>query len=80
MLGVCFGIVSLGATIYLLVLEITAVMAVERFGAGKALLSVFAIPLILFLCACVVIAVLAASGPAIGDIFSEINQSLLNAQ
>jgi len=80
LLGVCFGIVSLGATIYLLVLEITAVMAVERFGAGKALLSVFAIPLILFLCACVVIAVLAASGPAIGDIFSEINQSLLNAQ
>lgn len=80
LLGVCFGIISLGATIYLLALEITAVMAVERFGAGKAVVSVFAIPLILLLCACVVIAVLAASGPAIGDIFSEINQSLLNVQ
>jgi hypothetical protein len=53
--GACFGIVSLGLSIYVLVLQVMAVKGVNRFGWGQAVGSVF-IPMVVFfivLCCCV---------------------------
>ncbi len=79
-IGACFGILSLGLGIYALVLQVMAVKGVNRFGWGQAAGSVF-IPgcVVLILCACVVFGGLMLFGPMIGNVFSEINQSLQNA-
>jgi hypothetical protein len=75
--GLCFNIISLIASFYVLYLQITAVKAVNRFGWGGAIGAVL-IPafVIIFACGCLVVGVLALLGPAIGDVFSGINQSL----
>jgi hypothetical protein len=76
--GLCFNIVSFGLAIYTIVLEIMAVKGVNKFGWGPAVGSVLLPSLvILFVCACVVIGILTMMGPIIGDVFSEINQSLM---
>ena len=78
-LNICTGLLSFGIGLYALYLEILAVKAINRFGWGAAIGSVLILPLTLFLCCCVVIGALALSGPAIGEIFSEINRSLQTA-
>ncbi len=75
--GICTGIISLLLSFYALYLQITAVKAVNRFGWGPAIGSVFIPGLVVaFVCGCVVIGGLMLLGPAIGDVFSGINQSL----
>ncbi len=76
-LGVCVGLVSFGVGIYSLVLQVTAVKAVNRFGWGAALGSVF-IPVlaILLFCACVIAIGMMVMGPAISEIFQQIQQGI----
>jgi hypothetical protein len=80
--GLCFGLVSIFAGLYVLVLEVMAVKGVNQFGWGAAIGSVFIPGLVVFLfCICLavlVIAVLMMMGPMIGNVFSGINQSLQN--
>ncbi len=75
--GICFGVISLGLSIYALVLNVMAVKGINRFGWGPAAGSVL-IPgcVVILLCACVVIGGLMVLGPVIGNVFEQINQSL----
>jgi hypothetical protein len=75
--GICTGIISLGLSLYAIVLQITAIKAVNRFGWGPAIGSAL-IPgaVLLFVCGCIVVGGLMLLGPTIGNVFSEINQSL----
>ena len=75
--GMCFGIFSMGISIYMIVLQVLAVKAVNDFDTGKAIGSVLLPGLVafVFVCCCAVIAGMALS-PVIGDVFSEINQGL----
>ena len=76
-LGLCLWPVSIILSLYVLVLEIIAVKGVNRFGWGEAIGSVF-IPGLVLGCLvglCVFVAMIAL-GPAIGNVFSTINQSL----
>ena len=75
--GICTGIFSFGLSIYAIVLEVMAVKAVNRFGWGQAVGSVL-IPfvIVLVICACVVIGGLMLLGPAIGNVFNDVNQGL----
>ncbi|MDO9302699.1 MAG: Yip1 family protein [Anaerolineales bacterium] len=76
-LNICTGLLSIGLSFYALFLQITAVKAVNRFGWGQAAGSVLLPGLtILIVCGCIVIGGLMLMGPMIGDVFSEINQSL----
>jgi hypothetical protein len=74
--GLCTGIISIGLSIYVFVLEVMATKAVNRFGWGPAVGSMLIIPGLLILCSCLVIGALMLMGPMIGNVFSEINQSL----
>jgi Flp pilus assembly pilin Flp len=80
-IGFCFGILTLGLAIYVLVLEIMAVKGVNQFGYGAAIGSIF-IPglVIVVICVCVFgvgsVAIMRLLGPKIGNTFSSINSSL----
>jgi hypothetical protein len=76
-LNICTGLISFGLFIYSFVLQVMAVKGVNRFGWGAALGSVF-IPflVVVFVCGCLVIGGLMMMAPIIGNVFSEINQSL----
>jgi len=75
--GLCFGLVSLIAVIYVVALEVMAVKGVNAFGWGPALGSYFLPFLVLLCCFAVgVIAILRALGPGVSDIFNSIQQSL----
>jgi hypothetical protein len=53
--GICTGVISFGLSIYVLVLNLMAVKAVNRFGWGQAAGSVFIPGCVVFIfCACVV--------------------------
>ena len=53
--GICTGIISIGLSIYVLVLQVMAVKAINRFGWGQAAGSVFIPGCVVFIvCACVV--------------------------
>lgn len=75
--GFCFSIVLGLAGIYVLVLQIMAVKAVNQFGWGPAIGSLF-IPglVILFVLCCAAVVVASLTGLALGNVFSTINQSL----
>jgi len=76
-LGYCFSAIAVLFSLYILVLQIMAVKAVNQFGWGPAIGSVFLPVLVIgFLCACLVIGSLTLLGPTIGNVFSSINQSL----
>ena len=78
-LGVCTTLISFGVGIYALVLQVMAVKGVNRFGWGAAIGSILGPWLVFVLfCACVVAIGLALLGPAVGDIFNTINESLMN--
>ena len=72
--GICFGIFSLGISIYMLVLQVLAVQAVNGLDTGKAVGSVLlpGLTAFLFVCCCLILG-LAVAGPVIGEIFSELN-------
>lgn len=75
--GLCFGLISLVAALYVLVLEVMAVKAVNQFDWGKAAASLL-MPFFALIC-CISVAIFglaALMGPAIQDIFNQINQSL----
>ena len=63
--------------IYGIVLNVTAVKAVNQFSWGKAIVaSVVILAGVLFAVACVTIVILALLGPAIGNVFSNIIQEI----
>ncbi len=75
--GLCFSAISVGLGFYVLYLEVAAVKGVNQFGWGAAAGSLFIPGLVIaFVCGCLVIGGLALMGPAIGDVLSQINQSL----
>jgi hypothetical protein len=75
--GACFGIVTFGLSLYALVLQVMAVKGVNRFGWGPALGALFIPGLVIFtFCCCIVIGGLSLMGPAISNVFDQINQSL----
>ncbi len=77
-LDICMGILLFAVLIYNLVLEVLAIKAVNQFGIGAAIGSALALPVLLILCACLAIFILMLMGPTIGNVFSTINQSLMN--
>jgi len=77
-IGICFSIIGILISLYTLFLMVTAVKGVNRFGWGEALGSVFLPGIVIgLLCGCVIVVIIMLLGPAIGDVFSTINQSLI---
>ncbi len=75
--NILVGLIAFAFFIYVLVLEVMAVKAVNYFGWEQAIGSVLLPAAGLFLIACCCIAALAAIlGPVIGEAFSTINQGL----
>jgi len=71
--GLCFGLLSLIALLYVIVLEVTAVKGVNQFGWGQAAGSVL-LPILGIACclAAVVAGLVSVLGPAIQDGFEQI--------
>lgn len=61
-----------GVGLYSSVLQVTTIKAVHQFSWGRAITSVFLIPVVVGLVAVAVIVILALLGPAIGNVFSNI--------
>ena len=75
--GLCFSGILAIAGIYILVLQVMAVKAVNQFGWGQAIGSLFIPGLVVgVFCACLGFGLIALLGPAIRDTFNQINQSL----
>jgi hypothetical protein len=76
-IGILTGLISFGLAIYVLVLEVLAVKAVNRLDTGRAVGSVLLPILVIFLvvCCCALLVGL-AMGSAVGGVFDSINQSL----
>ena len=75
--GLCFGIIGLLAGLYVLVLQVMAVKGVNQFDWLPAAGSLF-LPFIAFIC-CIsagVAGLVSLAGPAMQDIFNQINQSI----
>ena len=74
-IGILFGLISFGVSIYSLVLHVFAVQAVTGLDTGKSAASVLMPGLVVFLfvCCCVVI-VGVLFGPAIGEAFNQMGQ------
>jgi Yip1 domain len=75
--GFCFRLILGIAGLYIFVLEIMAVKGVNQFGWGPAIGSLV-IPILVvgLFCCCILVAIGAAMGSTLGNIFSTINQSL----
>lgn len=75
--GLCFSVIVGVAGLYILVLEIMAVKGVNQFGWGAAIGSLFLPGLAIgFLCACLIGGSIMLLGPAIRNIFQQIQQGL----
>jgi hypothetical protein len=76
-IGILTGLISFALAIYAIVLQVLAVKAVNGLDTGRAAGSVLLPGLVvfLFICCCV-IGGLILMGPAIGEVFDSINQSL----
>ena len=75
--GLCFGLISLLAALYVLVLEVMAVKAVNQFDWGKAAASLL-LPFFVILC-CVFVAIFGLAsmlGPQLQEILDQISPSL----
>jgi hypothetical protein len=72
----CFWIILFLGVIYIIVLELLAIKAVNQFGWGPALGSLF-IPILALslVCCCVAVAIGAAMGSSIGNVLSTLKQS-----
>ena len=76
-LGICSGLFSGLFSLYMLVLQVTAIKGVHKFGWGAAIGTLVIPGLVVGLVACCLAAVIASiTGAALGDVFSTINQSL----
>lgn len=65
-------------SLYVLVLQVMAIKGVHRFGWGAAIGSFFIPGLaILLVCCCILVIVVSITGLALGDVWSTINQSLV---
>ena len=75
--GILTGLISLALLIYVIVLEILAVKAVNGLDTGKAVGAVLLPALVIFfvICCCAII-VGVVVGASIGEIFNTINQSM----
>jgi hypothetical protein len=75
--GLCFGLLSLLVSLYVLVLEVMAIKGVHQISWGAAI-GTLLIPLVVIFifCCCVVGLLTFVFGSTIGDVFSTINQSL----
>jgi hypothetical protein len=75
--GILTGLISLALLIYVIVLEIMAVKAVNGLDTGKAVGAVLLPALVIFLviCCCAIV-VGVVVGASIGEIFNTINQSM----
>lgn len=72
--GFCLAPVSL----YLIFLQVLAVKAVNRLDWGKAAIAALVVPFLLILvCCCLGFAAGAVLGPALGNVFSQINSGLV---
>ncbi len=76
-IGILFGLVSFAVSIYAIVLNVLAVKAVNGLDTAKAVGAVLlpGLVIFLFICCCAIVVGMAL-GPAIGEVFNEINQSL----
>jgi hypothetical protein len=75
--GACASLITLVALVYVVFLEIAAVKGVNKFGWGQAAGSVLLPALVVGCCVAVVVfGALSFLGPAIGETFESINQSL----
>ncbi len=75
--GILTGLASFGLSIYVFVLDIFAVKAVNKIDTGKAIGAIL-LPGILFavfICCCIVLAAL-VTGPLLGNVVSEIQQGI----
>jgi Flp pilus assembly pilin Flp len=71
--GACFGIVSLVASLYALVLQVMAVKGVNQFGWGQAIGSLLIPVFVVFCCVAVVVtSMLSLLAPAISETFNSI--------
>lgn len=71
--GLCFGVLSFAAGLYVLVLEVMAVKGVNQFGWGQAIASLL-LPVVAIAC-CISIAAIGifqALGPQLQEIFNSI--------
>ena len=76
-IGILFGLISFALSIYVIVLEVLAVKAVNRLDTGKAVGAVL-LPVVVFfffICCCALI-VGVVMGTAVCGVFDSINQSL----
>jgi hypothetical protein len=75
--GILTGLISLALGIYVIVLEVLAVKAVNGLDTGKAVGAVLLPGLVIFLviCCCAIVVGI-AMGSALGGVFDSINQSL----
>jgi hypothetical protein len=72
--GACFGILSIGVSLYAFALEVIASKAVNRFGLGQAIGSVLVPFAVIFIfCICVIVIGAAAVGAVIGRAFENYN-------
>lgn len=75
--GLCFGLVSLLAALYVLYLQVMAVKAVNQFDWGKAAASLLLPVVVLFCCVFVFVFGLASMlGPQLQEILNEMNPGL----
>lgn len=74
--ALCMAAISMILALYVIVLQVIAIKAVQQISWGGAVVSIIAIPALLFCISCAIIGVLMLMGPAIGNVFSSINQSL----
>jgi len=75
--NICTGLVSLLFAVYAIVLELMAIKGVNKFGWGQAAGSLFLPGIVLVCCLTIpIIGVMRLLGPAIGDTFSTIQNSL----
>ena len=75
--GILTGLIGFVLGIYVIVLQVLAVKAVNNLDTGKAVGSVLLPGLVIFfVVCCCVIGGLMLMGPVIGDVFDSINQSL----
>ena len=73
--GLCFGILTLALSIYVIVLEVMAVKGVNQFGWGQAAGSFFLPGIVLFCCVAVVVAgLVSVLAPAIQNTFQNMQQ------
>jgi hypothetical protein len=79
--GFCFSaILGLGG-LYVLVLQLMAIKATNRFGWGPAIGAYFIPGLaVLLVCCCAVAVLTSVMGLALGDVWSTINQSMIGIQ